>query len=108
MAHHVRTSIFDLSGLSGDPKAKLLSDTFAKPLGPSRVVKYLRGRLLGDRDDLARPGSEYPFMRWATTLKKAELDEGGNLQIQLEEKLTPELGEGISFSPKSMEVWQPD
>jgi hypothetical protein len=108
MAHHVRTSIFDLSGLTGDPKAKLLSDTFAKPLGPSRVVKYLRGRLLGDRDDLARPDSEYPFIRWATTLKKAELDEGGTLQIQLEEKLTPELGEGISFSPKSMEVWQPD
>lgn len=107
MAHHVRTSIFDLARLSKDPRAKLLSKAFAEPLGPSRVIKYLRGHLLGDREDMARPGSEYPFIRWSTTLKKAELDEDGNLQLQLEEKLTPELADGMSFSLKSMKVWKP-
>jgi len=108
MAHSVRMSIFDLAGLSGDAKAKLLSDTFDKPLGPMRVVKYLRGRLIGERDDLALPGSEYPFIRWKSTIKKFEFGNDGNPQIQLEEKLTPELAEGVSFSPTSMEIWKPD
>jgi hypothetical protein len=106
MARHVRTSIFDLAGLNGNPRVKLLSDAFAEPLGPSRVVKYLRGRLLGDREDPAQPGNEYPFIRWTTTLKKAELDEAGNFQLEFEEKFTPQLSEGVSFSPKSMEVWK--
>lgn len=108
VAHYVRTSIFDLARLGGDVRAKLLSETFAKPLGPLRVVKYLRGRLIGERDDLAPPGSEYPFIRWATTIKKCEFDNSGKLQVQLEETLTPELAEGISFAPRSMEAWQPD
>lgn len=108
MARYVRTSIFDLAGLSGDAKTKLLSGAFAEPLGPFRIAKYLRGRLIGERDDLALPGSEYPFIRWATIIKKCEPDDTGKLHIQFEEKLTPELADGVSFTPTSMEVWKPD
>ncbi|MGH9907318.1 MAG: hypothetical protein ACRD8U_17250 [Pyrinomonadaceae bacterium] len=108
MAIYVRRSIFDLAGVEEDAKARLLSNTFAKPLGHWPVVKYLRGTLQGNRDELAAPGNEYPFMRWATGVKKCEFDSDGKLQVQLDEKLTAELAEGISFSPKSFEAWRPD
>lgn len=108
MAAYVRASIFDLAGVEENAKARLLSSTFAEALGHWPVVKYLRGTLRGDRDELAAPGNEYPFMRWATGIKKCEFGEDGKLQVQLEEKLTAELADGISFSPKSFEAWRPD
>jgi hypothetical protein len=108
MAAYVRTAIFDLAGVEENAKAGLLSGTFAEALGHRPLVKYLRGTLIGNRDELAAPGNEYPFMRWATGIKKCEFGEDGKLQVQPEEKLTAELAEGISFSPKSFEVWRPD
>src|SRR5262249_39089592 len=107
MAAYVRRSIFDLVGIEENAKARLLSSTFSEPLGHWPVVKYLRGVLRGDGDQLAAPGNEYPFMRWGTGIKKCEFDENGELQIQVDEKLTAELSEGISFSLGSFEVWKP-
>jgi hypothetical protein len=107
-AGYVRRAIFDLAGVEEDAKARLLSDKFAMPLGPWPVVKYLRGQLRGDGDQLAAPGNEYPFIRWATEIKKCEVRDDGQLDCQVEEKLTPELADGVVFSPKSFEAWRPD
>lgn len=108
MAGYVRTEIFDLAVLNDDAKARLLSEPFAKPLGPSRVAKYLRGTLIGEVENMASSGNEYPFIRWATKIKKCEFDIDGKLQIQLKEILTPELATGVAFKPISMETWQLD
>lgn len=107
MASYVRSAIFDLAGVEENAKGRLLSEAFGEPLGPWRVAKYLRGTLQGDRDDLAAAGNEYPFIRWATTVKQGEFDGDGKLQVQTSETLTTELAEGVTFSPKSIEAWKP-
>jgi hypothetical protein len=108
MAAYVRSSIFDIAMLESDAKAKLLSKPFNEPLGHWPVAKYLRGTLKGGGQNLPVPGARYPFMRWATEIKKCEVKADGTLQMDITEKMTAELGEGITFSPKSLEAWKQD
>jgi hypothetical protein len=108
MAEHIRKAIFDLCDIGNNMLDVLNHDPFDKPMGHWPVVKYVRGRLLGDSPDLAAEGKAYPFLRWNPIVKTCEVEEVGKLKIQFEEKFTPELADGISFQMKSYEAWQPD
>jgi hypothetical protein len=106
-ATYVRTCLLELVGLHSDAKAKLLSQPFSEPLGHWPLIKYLRGTLQTDRDDLAALGNEYPFMHLIPEIKKCELTEDGKLQVQLGDKYTAELAEGVTFSPKGIALRRP-
>ena len=108
MAAHVRTAILDLGGVPKPALDILVSDPFDKPLGHWPIVKYMRGRLLGDSPILAHEGNQYPFLRWNPVVTSCAPDAAGKLHIQFSETFTAELADGISFQPQSLEVWQPD
>jgi len=108
MASHVRTAILELGGVPKPALEILLGDPFDKPLGHWPIVKYMRGRLLGDSPILAREGNQYPFLRWNPIVTSCAPDAAGKLSIQFTENLTPELADGISFQAQSLEVWRPD
>jgi hypothetical protein len=107
MAGYVRTAILELCELDQSVFDRLTSDPFNKPLGHWPIAKYLRGKLLGTGEELAASGNEYPFMKWNPTIKTAKW-EGGKLNIEVEENLTAELAQGISFQAGSIEAWQAD
>jgi hypothetical protein len=107
MAMYIRNAILGLSGLEAEPLRVLTSDPYDKPMGYWPVVKYVRGRLLGESPELAAKGNAYPFLRWKPVINKCEVNEDGKINIQFSENLTAELGKAISFQPKSYEAWKP-
>ena len=102
-----RKAIFKLVGIEKAYQDVLLATPYDVPLGIWPVVKYIRGQLLGDSDNLALKGNEYPIMSWHSTIKSVDFSESGEYDIKFEEKLTARLGNGISFQPGAFEVWAP-
>lgn len=103
----LRKAILDLVASEEAYRDTLLATPYNVPLGNWPVVKYIRGQLLGDSDNLALKGNEYPIMSWRSTIKSVKLSKSGEYNVKLEETFTAHLGNGISFQPKSFEVWGP-
>jgi hypothetical protein len=108
MAAHIRKAILELAGVPKTVGDVLLNAPFDEPLGHWPVAKYLRGRLLGDSPALAREGNSYPFVRWNPVVTSCARDTEDKLKVQISDNFTAELGDGISFQPQSVEIWQPD
>jgi hypothetical protein len=106
-ATYLRKAILDLIKIEEVHREILLNTPYKVPLGNWPVVKYMRGQLLGDSDNLAAKGNEYPILSWKSTIKSAKLLSSGEYDFKFEDKLTPKLGEGISFKRKRFEVWKP-
>jgi hypothetical protein len=103
----LRKAILDLVVIEEKHRDILLATPYNVPLGNWPVVKYIRGQLLGDSDDLAAKTKEYPIMLWRSTIKSIDFSKSGEYDIKFDETLTACLGNGISFQPKSFEVWRP-
>jgi hypothetical protein len=106
MAAYIRTAIFEMCELEKEVYRILTKDPFDKPIGYWPVVKYLRGKLTGEGEQLARNGNAYPFMKWKPIIKSTSIDEGGKFNITMTDSFTAELAEGIKFQPSSYEAWQ--
>ena len=106
MANHIRTAVFEICGLEKEALKVLNSEPFDKPIGHWPVVKYLRGKLIGDVDKISRKGNSYPFMKWKPTIKSTNFTEDGKFEISISDTFTAEIAEGIKFQPSSVEAWQ--
>jgi len=106
MAKYTRTAIIELCDLKKDKMNILLAEPYNKPLGYWPIVKYLRGKLIGEGDQLAAEGNTYPFIKWKYAYKTALEDETKKLNISIKDFIIPELGRGIVFKPISHEIWQ--
>jgi hypothetical protein len=106
-AKYLRKAILDLVGIENTYRDILLATPYNVPLGNWPVVKYIRGQLLGDSDNLAAKGKKYPVMSWRSTIKSVDFSESGEYDIKFEETLRAHLDNGISFQPGSFEVWAP-
>lgn len=106
MANHVRTAIFEISGLEKAAMNILTNEPFDKPIGHWPVVKYLRGQLIGEGDKLSKSGNAYPFMKWKPTIKSTNVAEDGKFNITINDTFTAEIDEAIKFQPSSIEAWQ--
>ncbi len=106
-AAYLRKAILDLVEIEEAHRKILLSPPYNDPLGDWPIVKYIRGQLLGDSDDLAAKGNEYPIMSWKSTIKSADLLKSGKYDFKFEENFTARLGDGITFQPKRFEAWKP-
>lgn len=102
----VRREIFEIAALEEGIKEKLLSEPFREPLGDRTLVKYMRGKLLGNGDNLAKPGNAYPILRWTSSIKSPGLDSAEKMQIELNECYQTEFADGIGFKPVRFEVWK--
>jgi len=107
MGKYVRESLLGMLDLPADVRARLLGSPFDAPMGDWTLVKYLRGALLADADELAPPESVYPFMKWAPSLTKCELAPTGELKIAISETYTAQLAHGVKFQSRSAELWRP-
>jgi hypothetical protein len=106
MADYIRTAIFEICEFEKEYYETLTVDPFNKPIGYWPVVKYLRGKLIGEGEQLARKGNAYPFMRWKLIVKSTSIEESGKFNIEMTDSFTAELDEGIKFQPSSYEAWR--
>ena len=108
MAEYIRIALLEMCSLDEGNFNILSKEPFKKPLGCWPIVEYLRGKLIGESDLLAKEGNDYPFMRWEPTIIKASVDKNGKYNIKMKDAITKELSQGISFQPVSREVWEAD
>jgi hypothetical protein len=106
-AAYLREAVLDLLDLDDPCRTTLLSSPFNQPLGDWPVVKYVRGHLVGDSDDLASEQNAYPILSWRSRIASIDISDAGEYKIKLDETFTARLGRGITFRPKSFEVWRP-
>jgi hypothetical protein len=106
-ASYLRESIIELLDLDEDVKSFYMDKTKNKPLGNWPVVKYIRGHLIGESNDLATEKSQYPILSWKSKMKSFNQSETGDYTISFDEKWTPRLGSDIKFQPQSFEIWRP-
>jgi hypothetical protein len=104
VANHLRESL--LAQLQIDATDR---DVFSKPPydspGHLRTVKYLRGKLIGTGEQLARANQAYPIMHWTTTFFEIPNDSPDDVSFKFSETFTPRLAPGIAFRPESLAVW---
>lgn len=106
-ASYLRESIIELLDLDKDTQLFYMDKSKNKPLGNWPVVKYIRGNLVGESDDLAAEGNEYPILYWKSKIKSIKQNKTGEYTVSFDEKMTPRLSSEIQFQPQSFEVWQP-
>ena len=105
MAKYIRSAIFNLCSKNEDILSRLTKDPFDEPIGYWPIVKYVRGKLLGEGEQLAKDGNAYPFMQWKTILESTSYEDG-KFNMKVSDSLTAQIGENIKFQPISREVWQ--
>ena len=101
-ARYLRTAILRLSGVDAQTLTSLLSPAYLQPLGPLKVVKYLRGQL-----STSGSFSQHPLREWkAPKISRVAREDDGYV-IHANENLGPLLGDATEFTVKSqrLEVW---
>lgn len=108
MATLIRNAIFNLIELAPEVTEILQTEPFDRPLGNGPMTRYLRGKLIGDGEQLSAEGGAYPFIEWTVSVKGARPTGAGRMDAAFTESMTPKLGHGIVFQPVRHEVWGND
>jgi hypothetical protein len=103
-AGYVREAVIELAGVPEPYRARLLSPRYAKPLN-SWIVRYLRGTLVGDADDLAADGEAYPKVARTSEIQRLSLREDGMYDVSIGEHFSNRFNPAVEFRPTSFEVW---
>ena len=104
-ARHFRQSVIELLDPPTEIRDWMLAEPRLKPIGYGPLVKYLKGRLLGEGTRLAAAGEEYPMMTWEAGIKKCERKASGEFDIELTETMTVRTADDISFKQEAFEIW---
>jgi hypothetical protein len=105
-ASYLREAIIDFAGLEDEMRQQLLALPYSTPL-KCWLVRYLRGRFIGDAADLAAPDQEYPIFHWRSKLKSLKRTETGGYEITPDETLIARFSEEVTFQQTSFEIWGP-
>jgi hypothetical protein len=104
-AGYLRKAILELSEMEKPDLTVLSESRFEKPFGPHPILHYFRGRLLGESDQLAADGEEYPRLGWELRITAVDESSTGGTSIQTTQTQTASLGPNIQLRPESIEGW---
>jgi hypothetical protein len=105
-AAYVRKEFLELLGVERSVGNALLQAPYDKPLGRWPLVHYIRGRLLGDPRKFAPEGRAYPYLQWHPEVRTCSL-ENGEMRLEVDHRVTAELGNGVRLEQLSYEAWEP-
>jgi hypothetical protein len=105
-ASYLREAILDFAGLDDEIRQQLVIPPYGTPL-KSWLVRYLRGRFVGDAADLAAPDQEYPIFHWRSKLESLKRTETGGYELTPDETLIARFSEAVTFQQTSFEIWGP-
>lgn len=106
-ASYLRDAVIKLMELPEDVERELLSPPYNTPIGVIGYIRYFRGNLIADHDQLAQAGQEYPIVKWAFNLKDFSHKEK-KLNLSFSQSITPLLGDRVSLKPWSIEIYGPE
>lgn len=106
-ATYLRQAIIKLLTLPEEITQKLLARPYDQPIGTIGYVRYLRGELIAEHDQIAPPGQMYPVIEWRFSVQRFSLRDN-KLEITFQQTLTPRIGKDVTFSPKSLELFGPE
>ena len=108
VAHLVRSALIRSAKLDGDIESELLARRWAEPKSISPYTVVLRGKLIGESQELADPDSEYPLVVWKPRISNAVESEPRRVTMKLEGEITvTSLASGVSFLPTDVEIYGP-
>jgi hypothetical protein len=100
----LRRAITDLLDLDERARERLLTD-FATPADTKSLRKRIRGRLIGEAEDLAAPDRAYPILEWRSRISHFEIGQDGQPDAQFTEMVTPRIAVGVGFQPERVEFF---
>lgn len=106
LAMYVRAAIFRLAMVRQSAVATLTAPPYDQPLGIWPLVKFITGTLEGGSPTLAKAGNAYPVVIWQHMLKSVEFDSDGKMHAQLQDRIQPELAEGLTLKLGTLQVWK--
>jgi len=71
------------------------------------MSRYLRGRLVGEGEQLAADGQPYPFVHMESKLGGFDVNQDGSYAVTPTDAYTHALGPGIALTEISVELWGP-
>jgi hypothetical protein len=95
---YVRRAMLRLLGIPEDSPLAVRA-----PMDVGSWRKLVRGYFVGDVEDPALPGEEYPLLEWNSRVISLRLVED-RFVVRTEEKMTPKCAEGVVFQGKAFEV----
>jgi hypothetical protein len=106
-AKHVRQAILELADLPPGLLTTLTSPPFDSPKESFGMQRHLRGRLVGDSEQLAADGQPYPFVHVGSSMSAFDLNEDGSYRVTPTDTARPALGPGIQLTDVTYELWGP-
>ena len=97
-AFYLRSAILDLLPLSDANRMALQSGEFTKPASTLGFQRWVSGVLNCSGDDLAAPDQAYPIVRWEFSMRGLTIGEGGRYEMTVNQKISPKLAAGVSFT----------
>ena len=104
-AKYIREAIIHVLKLDSTVETILRAEKFSRPLGLTKYDRYLKGRLIGPAAQLAALPNEYPLVKWEWKIERAYRDDRGNYNFSPSQRITPMIGQGVTFQPLAVEVW---
>lgn len=102
-ASYLRSGIFDLLHLESEDLKILLDPPFNIPC-PWLITRSIGGTIISETGKLAADGQEYPFVKWHYKIVDIRRKDDGNYDIDIEQKFTSILGEGVEFRHETISV----
>jgi len=101
---YLRAAIVRRLGLEPPLTAQLLAPPYDTPFY-LHFAKYLRGKLVGVKDNAAAPGQLYPIMLWSSTVTEITTPDNQDPGISFTDTISPRLADGVAFAGISFELW---
>lgn len=69
-------------------------------------MKLITGSIEGESPTLAKAGNAYPVIIWHHALKSVEFKPDGKVHAELQERIQPELADGLTLRLGTLQVWK--
>lgn len=102
-AFYLRSGILNLLDISNEDLKTLLDPPYNTPC-PWLITRSIGGTIISETDNLSADGQEYPFIKWDYKIADIKRKEDGNYNIEIEQKFTTILGEGVEFKHETISV----
>lgn len=106
-ARYLREALIKLLELPQDIATALLMRPYDEPIGTIGYVRYFRGKLIGNEENLAAEGEEYPIMEWRFDVNAFAVQDE-KVTITFSQHITPRIGPNTQLLPMSVEIYGPE